>query len=293
MIKDLLNKRKYITVSTVGLQLGENEIEERPNIPNGMWSKCNNCGKIIYTEDLKNNLQVCSNCNYHFRIGAYERINFLVDKDSFKEFNRGLIGNNPLNFPDYEEKIKASSRKSSTNEAVVTGEAKIFSKKIVLCVMDSNFMMGSMGIAVGEKITNAIEYATKNKFPLIIFTCSGGARMQEGIFSLMQMAKISGAIARHSQAGLLYLTILTDPTTGGVTASFAMEGDIILSEPRCLVGFAGRRVIEKTINEKLPNNFQTSEFLLEKGFIDKIVNRKEIKSVINTILKIHEVKIYE
>lgn len=289
MIKDLLNKRKYITVSTVNLQQDLVDHNERPNIPTGMWSKCNGCGNIIYTEDLKNNFNVCPKCNYHFRLGAYERVQYLVDKGTFKEFDNNLLGKNPLNFPDYDDKIKSSQRKSNVNEAVISGEALISSKKVVLCVMDSNFMMGSMGTAVGEKITRAIEYATKEKLPLVIFTCSGGARMQEGIFSLIQMAKISGAISKHSSEGLLYITVLTDPTTGGVTASFAMEGDIILSEPKCVVGFAGRRVIEKTINENLPEDFQTSEFLLEKGFIDRIVNRKDIKSVISLILKVHEV----
>lgn len=290
MIKDLLNKRKYITVSTVNLEKDLVDHNDRPNIPTGMWSKCNGCGNIIYTEDLKNNFNVCPKCNYHFRLGAYERVQYLVDKGTFKELDNNLLGKNPLNFPDYDDKIKSAQRKSNVNEAVISGEALISSKKVVLCVMDSNFMMGSMGTAVGEKITRAIEYATKEKLPLVIFTCSGGARMQEGIFSLIQMAKISGAISKHSNEGLLYITVLTDPTTGGVTASFAMEGDIILSEPKCVVGFAGRRVIEKTINEKLPEDFQTSEFLLEKGFIDRIVNRKDIKSVISLILKVHEVQ---
>ncbi len=200
-----------------------------------------------------------------------------------------MVGKNPLDFNGYEEKIKVYQKKSHVIEGVVTGEAYIAQRKVVLCVMDSNFMMGSMGTAVGEKITRAIEYATKNRLPLIIFTCSGGARMQEGIYSLMQMAKVSGAIYRHGQENLLYITVLTNPTTGGVTASFAMEGDIILSEPGCLVGFAGRRVIEGTINEKLPDDFQTAEFLLKKGFIDKIVQRKDLKQVITSLLRMHEV----
>ncbi|EGT3615649.1 acetyl-CoA carboxylase carboxyltransferase subunit beta [Clostridium perfringens] len=289
MIKNLLNKRKYITVSSVELSEPELTTGEKPNIPSGMWSKCDKCAKILYTEDLKKNFNVCPSCGHHFKIGAYERIEYLTDKNSFVEFDKKVIGKNPLGFKGYEEKIKGYQKKSHVVEGVVTGEALITDRKVVLCVMDSNFMMGSMGTAVGEKITRAVEYATKNRLPLIIFTCSGGARMQEGIYSLMQMAKVSGAIYRHNQENLLYITVLTNPTTGGVTASFAMEGDIILSEPGCLVGFAGRRVIEGTINEKLPDDFQTAEFLLEKGFIDKIVERKDLKQIITSLLRMHEV----
>lgn len=289
MIKNLLNKRKYITVSSVELIETELTAEEKPNIPSGMWSKCEKCAKILYTEDLKENFNVCPNCGHHFKIGAYERIKYLTDKNSFVEFNKKVVGRNPLDFKGYEEKIKSYQKKSNVIEGVVTGEALIADRKVVLCVMDSNFMMGSMGTAVGEKITRAVEYATKNRLPLIIFTCSGGARMQEGIYSLMQMAKVSGAIYRHNQENLLYITVLTNPTTGGVTASFAMEGDIILSEPGCLVGFAGRRVIEGTINEKLPDDFQTAEFLLQKGFIDKIVERKDLKQILTSLLRMHEV----
>ncbi|WP_300258243.1 acetyl-CoA carboxylase, carboxyltransferase subunit beta [Clostridium sp.] len=289
MIKNLLNKRKYITVSSVELNDTELNEDEKPNIPSGMWSKCEKCAKILYTEDLKENFNVCPNCGHHFKLGAYERIKYLTDENSFVEFDKKMVGKNPLDFKGYEEKIKGYQKKSHVIEGVVTGEAYIAQRKVVLCVMDSNFMMGSMGTAVGEKITRAIEYATKNRLPLIIFTCSGGARMQEGIYSLMQMAKVSGAIYKHGQENLLYITVLTNPTTGGVTASFAMEGDIILSEPGCLVGFAGRRVIEGTINEKLPDDFQTAEFLLEKGFIDKIVQRKDLKQIITSLLRMHEV----
>lgn len=289
MIKNLLNKRKYITVSSVELNDTELNEDEKPNIPSGMWSKCEKCAKILYTEDLRENFNVCPNCGHHFKLGAYERIKYLTDENTFVEFDKKIVGRNPLDFNGYEEKIKGYQKKSHVIEGVVTGEAYIAQRKVVLCVMDSNFMMGSMGTAVGEKITRAIEYATKNRLPLIIFTCSGGARMQEGIYSLMQMAKVSGAIYRHGRENLLYITVLTNPTTGGVTASFAMEGDIILSEPGCLVGFAGRRVIEGTINEKLPDDFQTAEFLLEKGFIDKIVQRKDLKQVITSLLRMHEV----
>ena len=286
MLTDILNRRKLITVSKIELK---SEKKDKPNIPTGMWSKCNNCNTLLYTEDLKNNLNVCPNCNYHFRLSSKERLKNILDENTFFELNSTLKGRNPLNFEGYNEKIKLTEKMSNLNEAVITGIGLINHIKVAIAVMDPNFMMGSMGSAVGEKITRLIEYATEKKLPLLIFTASGGARMQEGIFSLMQMAKISGALYRHSEAGLLYITILTDPTTGGVTASFAMDGDIILSEPNCLIGFAGRRVIEKTINEKLPNKFQQSEFLLEKGFIDKIVDRKDLRRLLSKILKIHEV----
>lgn len=286
MLTDILNRRKLITVSKIELK---SEKKDKPNIPTGMWSKCNNCNTLLYTEDLKNNLNVCPNCNYHFRLSSKERLKSILDENTFFELNSTLKGRNPLNFEGYNEKIKLTEKMSNLNEAVITGIGLINHIKVAIAVMDPNFMMGSMGSAVGEKITRLIEYATEKKLPLLIFTASGGARMQEGIFSLMQMAKISGALYRHSEAGLLYITILTDPTTGGVTASFAMDGDIILSEPNCLIGFAGRRVIEKTINEKLPNKFQQSEFLLEKGFIDKIVDRKDLRHLLSKILKIHEV----
>lgn len=288
MIKNLLgkNKNKFITISKVSLN--EDSVI-KPNIPSGMWSKCKGCNNIIYTEDLEKNLFVCPSCGFHSRINSKLRIKNLVDTDSFSEFNHALVGKDPLNFPGYKEKLKKISLETNINEAVTTGYGLINDKKIVLCVMDSTVMMGSMGSAVGEKITLAVELATKEKLPIIIFTSSGGARMQEGIFSLMQMAKISGAIQRHSAAGGLYVTVLTDPTTGGVTASFAMQGDIILSEPNCTIGFAGRRVIEKTLNTTLPDNFQTSEFLLERGFIDKIVKRKNLRNILDRILTMHEV----
>lgn len=289
MLKDLLNKRKYFTISSMPLEQINKE-EEKPNIPTGMWSKCESCGSIIYTEDLDSNLKVCQNCGYHFRIGARERIGYVFDKNSFREFDVDLIGKNPLDFRGYNEKLIGIRIKTDLKEAVITGEGLINNIKTVACIMDSNFMMGSMGTAVGEKITRAIEYATANNLPLIIFTTSGGARMQEGIFSLMQMAKISGAIYKHGEAKLLYITVITDPTTGGVTASFAMEGDIIISEPKALIGFAGRRVIEKTINENLPDDFQTAEFLLEKGFVDKIVDRREMKKTLYKILQLHGVR---
>ena len=288
MLKDLFIKRQYATVKTSVLR--KNDVEEKPNIPSGMWTKCEKCNGIIYYEDLENSKYVCTSCGHHFRINAKKRIEMLFDKDTFKEMWSDLKTVNPLNFDGYEEKIRKSMTKTDSSEAVVTGVGKINDIEVACGVMDSFFMMGSMGTVVGEKLTRLIEHATENKLPVIIFTTSGGARMQEGIFSLMQMAKVSAAIARHDEAGLLYISILTDPTTGGVTASFAMEGDIILSEPDALVGFAGRRVIENTIKESLPNNFQKAEFLLEKGFIDAIVQRKDLRTTLYKILVLHGVR---
>ncbi|MDT8716265.1 acetyl-CoA carboxylase carboxyltransferase subunit beta [Clostridium sp. 19966] len=286
MLKDLFKKRKYITVSSVDLDEIKNE--HKPIIPDGMWQKCDNCGKIIYKDDLEDNLKVCTNCNHHLRLNAYERINITVDKDSFVELNKDIISKNPLDFSGYEKKLKNLENSTGLKEAVVTGTAKMQGMDIVLCIMDSSFMMGSMGAAVGEKITLAVEYATEKKLPVIIFTASGGARMQEGIFSLMQMAKVSAALAKHGEAGLPYITVITDPTTGGVTASFAMQGDIILSEPKALIGFAGKRVIKNTVKTELPEGFQSAEFMLEKGFIDEIVNRKDLRGMLIKLLMLHK-----
>jgi len=286
MLKDLFVKRQYATVKSSTLK--KSVSEEKPNIPSGMWEKCDKCNSMIYAEDLENSKFVCSTCDHHFRLNAKERIKVFFDKDTFNEFWKDLKTTNPLDFKGYEEKLK--STKTDSTEAVVTGVGKLNGIEVACAIMDSFFMMGSMGTVVGEKITRLIEHATENKLPLMIFTASGGARMQEGIFSLMQMAKISAALAKHSEAGLLYISILTDPTTGGVTASFAMEGDIILSEPNALIGFAGRRVIENTIKETLPDNFQKAEFLLEKGFVDAIVERKNMRACIYKILILHGVR---
>lgn len=281
----IFKKRQYGVVNIV-----RDEPIDVPVVPDGKWIKCDKCGKIIYKKVLEENYFICNLCNGYFRLGANERIEQICDKNSFSEFNNNIVSRNPMNFNGYDKKLESSREKSGLSEAVVTGECRINGIKSVIAVMDSNFLMGSMGIAVGEKITLAVEKATKENLPIIIFTTSGGARMQEGIFSLMQMAKVSSAIARHNDKGLLYITVLTDPTTGGVTASFAMLGDIILAEPKALVGFAGRRVIEGTIKEKLPDDFQSAEFLLEHGFIDKIVKREEMKSVLHKLLKIHGYK---
>ena len=291
MLKDLFIKRQYATVKPAVLK--KTESEEKPNIPSGMWTKCEKCNGIIYYEDLENSKYVCTSCGHHFRINAKQRIKMTFDQDTFKEMWKDLKTTNPLNFDGYEEKIRKSMTKTDSSEGVVTGIGKINGLTVACGVMDSFFMMGSMGTVVGEKLTRLVEYATENRLPVIIFTTSGGARMQEGIFSLMQMAKVSAAIARHDEGGLLYISVLTDPTTGGVTASFAMEGDVILSEPDALVGFAGRRVIENTIKETLPDNFQKAEFLLEKGFIDAIIKRKDLRAMLYKILVLHGVRNYE
>lgn len=290
MLKDLFSKKKSYGTLKSNEQI--NKLPQ-PNIPSGMWDKCEKCNSIIYHEDLIENNYVCNKCNHHFKIRAYDRIKMFVDNESFRELYKGLQTENPLKFKGYDEKLKKAHESTDSNEAVVTGIGAINGISIAIGVMDSFFMMGSMGTVVGEKLTRLIEKATEDRLPLIIFTASGGARMQEGIFSLMQMAKVSAALAKYSEAGLLYITILTYPTTGGVTASFAMEGDIILSEPMALIGFAGRRVIENTIKQSLPNDFQTAEFLLEKGFIDKIVQRKDLRACVYRILKIHGGKRYE
>ena len=288
MLKNLFRKREYITVSTRDL----NENSNIPNIPNGRWINCDKCKNIIYKDDLEKNLNICTNCGYHFKISALERINQIFDENSFYKLFTDITSGNPLGVEGYEEKLQQNKNKSKLDEGVVTGVGSINLKKVCVAIMDSNFMMGSMGCAVGEKITRIIEHATQNKLPLIIFSASGGARMQEGILSLMQMAKTSVAIGKHNKAGLLYISVITNPTTGGVTASFAMQGDIIISEPNAVVGFAGRRVIENTINEKLPEDFQSAEFALEKGFIDAIVSRKDLKNYLSKILSLHEVVEY-
>ena len=256
-----------------------------PFVPEEMWIKCPNCNTMLLTTDMEENLHVCTHCDHHFRLSAKQRIDLLADKHTFEEHDAKLTSKNILDFPGYDEKLQKAKKKS--NESVICGTCGISGIKTVLCVMDAEFMMGSMGTVTGEKITRAFEYATEKRLPIVVCTVSGGARMQEGILSLMQMAKTSGAVKRHSDAGLLYITVLTDPTTGGVTASFAMEGDIILAEPNSLVAFAGPRVIEQTMRQKLPKDFQTSEFVLQKGFIDAVVSRGKLKKTIYRLLKIH------
>ncbi len=268
-------------------EVKETASQVKPEVPEGLLKRCNKCGKGIFTEDYKNNLYICPKCGGYLRMPAQKRIAFLTEKDSFEEWDTGLTTENPLHMIGYPDRIKSLQEKTKLDEAVITGKARIGENEVALMVMDGRFLMASMGEVVGEKITRGVERATKEKLPVIIFTCSGGARMQEGMTSLMQMAKTSAALKRHSDAGLLYITVLTDPTTGGVTASFAMLGDIILAEPKALIGFAGPRVIEQTIHKKLPKGFQRSEFLLKHGFVDKIVERKDMKTVLEKILTMH------
>lgn len=288
MLKSIFKKNNYIVVSSKPLDsYHEEKTEVKPSIPDGMWTKCPHCFKILYKEDIDRQGKVCNYCKYNFRLNPRERLEMILDEGSFKEFYTDIIGGNPLSFPDYDEKKQTLREKLKEDEAVVCGEGYINGNKVLIGVMNSEFLMGSMGCVVGEKLTRLIEEATALKTPLIIFTASGGARMQEGILSLMQMAKVSGALNRFHERGGLYITVLTDPTTGGVTASFAMLGDIIISEPRALIGFAGRRVIEKTIGEKLPEDFQSAEFLLENGFIDMICERAKLKNILSKILMLH------
>lgn len=248
---------------------------------------CPACGGKILRSALGENLYVCPDCGHHFGISARYRLKITLDKGSFRELCRGLAGGNPLDFPGYDEKLAEQRQKTGLREAVVCGTGKIDGVKGVFCAMDSRFMMASMGTAVGEKITRACEYATKNRLPLVIFTASGGARMQEGILSLFQMAKTSAAVSRHDRAGLLYISVLTHPTTGGVTASFASLGDVILAEPRALIGFAGPRVIEQTIGESLPEGFQRAEYLQDHGFVDRVVPRGQLRQVLSLLLRVH------
>ena len=261
----------------------------RPEVPEGLLRKCNKCGAAIIAEDVKQGYYICPKCGGYFRVHAYRRIQMVIDEGTFEEWNQDLIGGNPVNYKGYPEKVQALQEKTGLKEAVVTGKGKINGRDTVIAVCDGRFLMASMGWAVGEKITRAVERATEEKLPIIIFACSGGARMQEGITSLMQMAKTSAALERHSKAGLLYVSVLTEPTTGGVTASFAMLGDIILAEPGALIGFAGPRVIEQTLRQKLPKGFQRPEFLVEHGFVDDIVRRENLKETLGKILEIHAV----
>lgn len=264
----------------------EDNKEKTVQIPKEIFETCPNCKNILLKKELIANYKICPKCNYIFRLSAYERIELLADKSSFKEFAKNYTTENVINFPDYEQKIEESKNKSNLNEACVTGICTIGGIKTILAVMDFNFLGGSMGSVVGEKITFCFEKAKKLKLPVVVVSASGGARMQEGIISLMQMAKTSAAVAMFKKTGLPYISVLTDPTTGGVTASFAMLGDIIIAESKALIGFAGPRVIEQTIKQKLPEGFQSSEFLLEHGFVDIVVQRKEMKPVLANILKL-------
>lgn len=281
MFTDFFNrnskKKKYITVQD----------SKQNEVPEGIMTKCPSCKKIMYTKELIGNLNVCFNCDHHLQLSAYSRIEAISDEGTFEEFDKGMTSANPLNFPGYEEKIDKDQEKTGLNEAIVTGTAELNGIKYGVGVMDSRFRMGSMGSVVGEKICRIINYCTEHRLPFVLFTASGGARMQEGIISLMQMAKTSVALEKHAAANLLFISYMTHPTTGGVSASFASVGDINLAEPRALIGFAGRRVIEQTINEKLPEDFQTAEFLLEHGQLDKVVHRSDMKQTLATLFEMH------
>ncbi|MEX2947353.1 acetyl-CoA carboxylase, carboxyltransferase subunit beta [Staphylococcus warneri] len=281
MFKDFFNrtkKKKYLTVQD----------SKQNDVPAGIMTKCPKCKKIMYTKELDENLNVCFNCDHHISLSAYKRIEAISDEGTFNEFDKGMTSANPLDFPGYIEKIEKDQKKTDLNEAVVTGTAKLEGIEYGVAVMDARFRMGSMGSVVGEKICRIIDYCTEHRLPFILFSASGGARMQEGIISLMQMGKTSVSLKKHSDAGLLYISYITNPTTGGVSASFASVGDINLSEPKALIGFAGRRVIEQTINEKLPEDFQTAEFLLEHGQLDKVIHRKDMRTTLANILNLHQ-----
>ena len=262
--------------------------ENKGDIPIGKWLKCDKCGEILYREDVRKNYSVCMNCGHHFRLSSRRRIWQTLDEGSFEPFDLQIKTVNPLQLDDYMTKMKNLQKILEIDDAVVCGTGTIHKEKVVICVMEGNFLMGSMGSVVGEKITYSIEKAIELKLPLIIFSVSGGARMQEGIISLMQMAKTSSAIAKLNEAGGLFISVLTDPTYGGVTASFASLGDIILAEPDAMIGFAGKRVIKQTIGEELPEGFQTAEFLLEHGFIDRIVERKDMKDTLYKLIQFHK-----
>lgn len=286
MLKELFKKDTLTGKERKQIKNSERQknATRNPSVPDGLFSKCDKCGEIICTDDIVENYYICPKCNNYFRIEPRKRISMLIDENTFTETDSNLTMYNPLEFPGYEDKLKSLKKKTNLDEAVVTGFGKICGIKTGIAVMSANFMMGSMGYNVGEKITKMIERATVEKLPVVILCCSGGARMQEGIVSLMQMEKTSQALKRHSNAGLRYISVLTDPTTGGVMASFAMLGDYILAEPGALAGFAGPRVIEQTIRQKLPEGFQSAEFLLEHGFVDMIVTRRKLRKTIAYLL---------
>jgi len=279
LLRDLFGKRKrYASIPSEQGKL---------DVPEGLMQKCKGCNKIFYRKEMKKADYVCTNCDYHHPLTAWERIDSLFDEESFQEWDEGITSTNPLDFPDYEEKLEKDRKKTGLNEGVVTGKGEIRGNTTAFAVMDSTFRMGSMGSAVGEKIARAIENARKEKIPFIIFSASGGARMQEGVLSLMQMAKTSIAIKRFSDEGGFMISVMTHPTTGGVSASFASIGDYNFAEPGALIGFAGRRIIEQTIREKLPQDFQTAEFQLKHGQLDKVIHRSDMKNTLSTLLAMH------
>lgn len=279
MIREFFTKKKQaITIPSA---------DAKNDVPEGIMTKCPDCKQVILTKDLIKTAKVCPNCDHHFKMTAWERVECLFDENTFTSMDDHLKSENPLKFPSYAEKIASDSEKTGLNEAVLTGIGKIGGNEIAVAIMDSHFRMGSMGSVVGEKITRAVEAATEKGIPVIIFSASGGARMQEGVLSLMQMAKTSVALQRHADKGLLFISVMTYPTTGGVSASFASVGDINIAEPRALIGFAGRRVIEQTVREKLPDNFQTAEFLVEHGQLDAVIDRRELTETLSKLIGLH------
>lgn len=293
MFKDLFQKkRKYATIPSERVGRDNNIEGGRPKreIPEGLMSKCSKCGTIQYSKELEKNLKVCAACGYHMRLNAVERIQITLDAEGFEEFDSHMISVDPLQFPGYATKLEEQAMKSGLREAVVTGQGTLSGYPVVVAVMSFDFFSGSMGSVVGEKITRAIETATERQLPLIIFSTSGGARMQESILSLMQMAKTSAALARFNEQGGFYISVITDPTTGGVSASFAMLGDINIAEPGAVFGFAGRLVIEQTIRQKLPDDFQTAEYNMDHGQLDLVTHRKEMRVMLANLLELHCVK---
>lgn len=295
MLGKLFKKTKYIQLSPEELKAANQSasVPSKVHVPDGLYIKCKACGKNWDRESFERSEGVCPECGHHHRLKPFERIEQILDKGSFKPLFEDVTATNPLGFPDYEGKVEKEAVKTQRTEAVLTGVGTIDAFPCAIGVMDPSFMMGSMGTAVGERITRLIEHATEQGLPLIILTASGGARMQEGIFSLMQMAKTSIALSQFSRSGGFYVSVLTDPTTGGVTASFAMLGDVILAEPKALIGFAGPRVIEQTIRQKLPEGFQTSEFLLKHGFVDHIVERENLSKTLAQLIHLHGGRRYE
>lgn len=293
MFKDIFRKTKYVTISSVPAPRrpaadSPETIPARRELPDGLWVKCPKCGEVLFKKDLDKNLKVCAKCNYHFRISAQERLALILDEGTFEEWDRELRSADPLEFPGYTEKLAEAQEKAQMPEGALTGRGKIEGFPVVLAFNEGAFMMGSMGSVVGEKFTRAIERAIDLRLPVIIFSTSGGARMQEGILSLYQMAKTSAALHRLAEAGLLYISVLTDPTFGGVTASYASLGDILIAEPGALIGFTGPRVIQQTIRQQLPPGAQTAEFNQEHGFIDLVVERSQMRSVLGRLLRYHQ-----
>lgn len=283
MLKELFHKKRHYAT------LGQPATRPVPasDIPKGLVDKCKSCGAIVIAKELKKHLFTCPHCGYHFAVDAPSRVELTLDEGSFEEYDAGVTSVDPLSFPGYPDKVKKAQKDTGLLEAVVTGRGTLDTEPVIIGVMDPRFIMGSMGAAAGEKLTRAMESAAETATPMVLFTASGGARMQEGVLSLMQMAKTSVALERMHEAGVLFVTVITNPTTGGVSASFASLGDIILAEPGALFGFAGRRVIEQTIRQKLPDDFQTSEFVLEHGMVDQVVNRKALRDQLSLILRVH------